>query len=55
MKANTGQRTAPSPPSSEAHLIEQLRRDTVPQYFTEDDQRVLADKVRKAVREVLKK
>ena len=55
MKTNREQRAAHSPLNSETHLIEQLRRNTIPQYFTEEDKEILARKVRKAVNEGLKK
>ena len=37
----------------EDDLIPQLRRDTVPDYFGERDVQILAEKVSKAVEEVL--
>ena len=37
------------------HLIEQLRRDTVPHYFSDDDKRQLSESIHKIVGDALKK
>ncbi|MDA3949307.1 MAG: hypothetical protein PF508_08770 [Spirochaeta sp.] len=38
-----------------AHLIEQLRRDTGPHYFPDDDKRQLSESIHKIVGDALKK
>ena len=55
MKRNNEKKDRTSVMPNGAHLIEQLRRDTVPHYFSDDDKRQLSESIHKIVGDALKK
>lgn len=55
MKRHSEKQPRNSVSTNGAYLIEQLRRDTVPHYFSDDDKRQLSESIHKIVGDALKK
>ena len=55
MKADSKKGSQMNQKGGEMNLIEQLRRHTTPDYFTESDRQDLSDRVKKVVGQALSK